>query len=297
MLALANIKNIFMAGNNTWYQIYCIHSQPSREYRYLKFKICVVNAFSSEPFKGNPAAVIINDEYLGKYVMQRIAAENNLSETSFIKLLGADNYSIRWFLPTSVGDACGHATLAYAWVLSNKGKVGGVIRFQTQVIGKLTATLIEDGLIQMSFPSRKEVAVEKIPTELISGLSIQPKAVLISDQAYFVVYENEKGVKNVIRKKDILADLSPLGVVVTALSVTLYFVSRYFWPGVADGEDPVTGSIHAGLAPYWTKRLKKDELVAFQCSARGGRLKCKVEIDRVLISGKAAHNLTGEINI
>jgi len=263
----------------------------------MKLKIYVVNAFSSEPFKGNPAAVIINDECLGKEVMQRIAAENNLSETAFIKPLGVGNYSIRWFSPTSEADACGHATLASAWVLFNKGKVGDVIKFQTQIIGELTATLLEDGLIQMSFPSREAVPVEKIPTELSSGLSIQPKEVLISDQAYFVVYENEEDVKNVVHKKGILAELSPLDVVVTAPSETLDFVSRYFWPDVENGEDPVTGSIHAGLAPYWAKRLKKNELVAFQCSARGGHLKCEVEIDRVLISGKAVHYLTGEINI
>ena len=149
----------------------------------------------------------------------------------------------------------------------------------------------------MSFPNKRPEAVNDIPLALMNGLSIKPSKVLINDQAYFVVYEQEADVHNVIPNNELLKQLAPFDVVVTSKSTEYDFISRYFWPANGGDEDPVTGSIHSGLAPYWADKLKKSELVAYQASKRGGKLICRIERDKVYISGKAVQYLEGKITV
>lgn len=158
-------------------------------------------------------------------------------------------------------------------------------------------TKTDDGYIQMNFPNRKPSIPENVPAELLNGLSIKPSKVLLNGQAYFAVYENESDVRNVAQNKEKLEQLAPYDVVVTALGKEYDFVSRYFWPANGGDEDPVTGSIHTGLAPYWSEQLGKTQLLAYQASKRGGVVSCRVTEDRVYISGKAVHYLEGFISI
>jgi len=263
----------------------------------MKLKVQFINAFTDVLFKGNSAAVVIIDDWLNDQVMQSIATENNLSETAFVKPLGTNIYEIRWFSPITEIDFCGHATLAASFVIFSKKPSLRSIVFLTKSVGDLTVTKQENSYIQMSFPNREPSIVEDVPSSLIKGLSIAPKKVLLSEQAYFAVYDDESDIRNVVPKNELLKELAPFDVVVTAPSIQYDFISRYFWPANGGDEDPVTGSIHAGLAPYWSAKLNKNELVAFQASKRGGVLKCKIENDRVLVSGKAVEYLEGLITV
>ncbi|MBV1921841.1 MAG: PhzF family phenazine biosynthesis protein, partial [Pseudomonadales bacterium] len=165
--------------------------------------------------------------------------------------------------------------------------------------GKLSVVKTKSGLIQMDFPNTKPEKVESIPNALKLGLSVNPTEVYRNDQAYFVVYPSESNVLEVIRDNDILKQLAPYDVVVTSESSSenYDFSSRYFWPANGGDEDPVTGSIHTGLAPLWSDRLNKKDMVAYQASERGGVLNCTVKGDRVLISGTAVQYLKGRINV
>jgi PhzF family phenazine biosynthesis protein len=263
----------------------------------MELNIQYVNAFTDVVFKGNSAAVIIIDEWLAKDMMQAIAIENNLSETAFVKPVRKGHFEIRWFSPLTEIDFCGHATLAASFVIFSQNKTLKNITFSTSAVGDLIVTEQEDDYIQMSFPNRAPNPISNVPNALLKGLSIEPQEVLQSEQAYFVIYNNESDVRNVVSKKELLKTLAPFDVVVTAPSLQYDFVSRYFWPANGGDEDPVTGSIHAGLAPYWSKKLNKDELSAYQASKRGGVLKCKIEGDRVLILGQAIKYLEGVIVI
>lgn len=266
----------------------------------MQLEINVIDAFADTLFKGNSAAVIITDSWLAEDSMQLIAMENNLSETAFLipdESDKKDTYHIRWFSPLTEIDFCGHATLAAAFVLFNKHSTLKTIRFSAKAVGMLTVVKMDCGKIQMDFPSTKPEKVEDIPKSLLSGLSIAPVEVYRNSQAYFVVYHSESDVLSVVRDNKALKLLKPLDVVVTckAQSKIYDFISRYFWPVNGGGEDPVTGSIHTGLAPLWAERLGKDELMAYQASSRGGVLNCVVAGDRVLISGNAVQYLTGFI--
>lgn len=263
----------------------------------MKLKVQFIDAFTDVPFKGNSAAVILLNEWLKDSVMQSIATENNLSETAFVKSLDTKNYEIRWFSPITEIDFCGHATLAASFVIFSNNKSLKAITFLTETVGDLTVTDGESGYIHMSFPNREPSELLKYPSSLKEGLSIAPKKVLLSQQAYFVIYDNESDVRNVVTNNELLKELAPYDVVVTAPSHQYDFISRYFWPANGGDEDPVTGSIHAGLAPYWSAKLNKNELVGFQASKRGGIVKCKIENDRVLISGKAVNYLDGIITV
>ena len=263
----------------------------------MELNIQFINAFTDLVFKGNSAAVVIIDEWLAKDVMQSIATENNLSETAFVKPLSKGHYEIRWFSPLTEIDFCGHATLAASFVIFSNEHSLKYITFSTKNVGDLTVTEQEGDYIQMSFPDRSPSKLSNIPSLLLKGLSIAPKEVLLSEQAYFVIYDDENDVHNVVSNNELLKELAPYDVVVSAPSVQYDFVSRYFWPANGGDEDPVTGSIHAGLAPYWAEQFGKSELVAFQASKRGGMLKCKIEHGRVLVSGKAVKYLEGVITI
>ena len=266
-------------------------------YTQMELKINVVDAFTESTFKGNPAAVIITKNWLCEELMQSIATENNLSETAFVKKIKNQDYQIRWFSPMTEIDFCGHATLAASFVIFSKEEGLKAINFFAKAVGHLSVIKTDNGYIQMCFPNKLPQKVEHIPLALLKGLSITPENVLLNNQAYFVIYEKENDVLSVKPNSDLLKQLAPYDVVVTAKSNDYDFVSRYFWPANGGDEDPVTGSIHAGLAPYWADQLNKCQLVGYQASKRGGKLICSVEGDKVYISGKAVQYLEGTINI
>jgi len=246
----------------------------------MKIKINVVDAFTNVRFKGNPAAVVITGKWLSDEKMQEIAAENNLSETAF--LVEDDNgvFAIRWFSPLTEIDFCGHATLASAFVIFSENYQLPHISLFAKSVGMMKVVKKNDGFIQMDFPNRMPHPVNDVPEALLQGLSIKPKNILKNNQAYFAVYSDEDDVLSVIQDSEQLKSLAP-----------------YDWPANGGDEDPVTGSIHTGLAPYWAKVFGRSKLMAYQASKRGGTLKCEVAGDRVLISGQAVSYLEGYINI
>ncbi|PCK32152.1 PhzF family phenazine biosynthesis protein [Pseudoalteromonas piscicida] len=250
----------------------------------MQVEYFVVDAFTRTRFGGNNAAIVEIKEWFNDDLMQKIASENNLSETAFLKQIGDNRYAIRWFSPITEIDFCGHATLAAAYVLFNyKGKVGE-IAFQTQEVGTLTVSQATDSRILMQFPNLAPEAT-KTPEALLEGLNVTPTLVLKNRQAYFVVVDTEQQVPSCEYDSDKLKTLAPLDVVVTTKGNDVDFVSRYFWPANGGDEDPVTGSIHAGLAPYWSKVLGKNNLLAHQVSTRGGELFCEVTDDTIIVSG------------
>ena len=268
----------------------------------MQLEVNVIDAFTDTIFKGNSAAVIITENWLSDDLMQLIAFENNLSETAFIVADDKGIYHIRWFSPITEIAFCGHATLASAFVLFNKHPVVETIKFSAKAVGILTIVQTETGKIEMDFPNTKTEKVNDIPDSLLAGLSIAPVEVYKNTQAYFVIYNAESDVLTVARDNEQLKKLAPLNVVVTcqakSTDYTNYdFISRYFWSNNGGGEDPVTGSMHTGLAPLWAERLGKNELIAYQASKRGGILDCVVAGDRVMISGNAVQYMTGFITV
>ncbi|RUO59007.1 PhzF family phenazine biosynthesis protein [Pseudidiomarina insulisalsae] len=265
----------------------------------MELEINVVDAFTDAVFSGNPAAVMITDSWLSDELMQSIAAENNLSETAFLVPQEISGYHIRWFSPITEIPFCGHATLASAFVLFDKNPQLNRLDLFAEAVGDFSVSKTDSGQIQMNFPNTKPEKVDTTPDNLLSGLSITPDEVYRNDQAYFVVYKSESDVRSVLCDNASLKQLAPYDVVVTCSSESADydFVSRYFWPANGGDEDPVTGSIHTGLAPFWAERLGKNDLMAYQASRRGGVLHCSVKGDRVLISGHAAHYLKGRITV
>jgi PhzF family phenazine biosynthesis protein len=263
----------------------------------MKLKFYQVDAFTDKVFGGNYAGVILLDEWLEADLMQKIAAENNLSETAFAVKSPEGCYDIRWFSPMSEIAFCGHATLGTAFVIFMLDNELKEICFSAKAVGKLQVSKKDNGYIQMVFPNREPNKTESIPQEIFEGLSIKPKEVLLNQQAYFAVYEDEQEVYEVCQTPELLKKLAPYDVVVTAPSNEYDFVSRYFWPANGGLEDPVTGSIHAGLAPFWAKKLGKSNLLAFQASSRGGVLRCEVVENSVIVSGEAVLYLEGEIKL
>nr|WP_321385190.1 PhzF family phenazine biosynthesis protein [uncultured Vibrio sp.] len=261
----------------------------------MELDIYVVDAFTDAQFKGNSAAVVPVTEWLEPELMQNIAAENNLSETAFIKHISENQYEIRWFSPLTEIDFCGHATLASSKVLFDHLNVESTIEFHTLKVGKLSVVKNAQNKIEMTFPIRPPQPVSVIPKELIEGLSCKVERVLLSPQAYFVVLEHQQDVLDVQYQSEQLKQLAPYDVVVTANGSDYDFVSRYFWPANGGDEDPVTGSIHTGLAPFWAEELGKSSLVAYQASARGGILHCQVSDDSVKVSGEGVLYLKGKI--
>lgn len=265
----------------------------------MQLEITVVDAFTHAVFGGNPAAVIITNEWLSLQLMQSIAAENNLSETAFLVSVDAATYHIRWFSPLTEIAFCGHATLAAASVIFDKAPEVIHMKFIAEAVGELLVERAESGAIKMDFPNTKPNKVEVIPEALVAGLSILPVEVYCNSQAYFVIYDSQSHVLSVERDNEALKQLAPRDVVVTCRSESkdYDFVSRYFWPANGGDEDPVTGSIHTGLAPFWAERIGKNALVAYQASKRGGVLNCLVSGDRVILSGKAVRYLSGTITV
>ena len=263
----------------------------------MRIKIDIVDAFTDKLFCGNPAAVIITEKWLEEDVMQSIAMENNLSETAFLIQTGAHSYQIRWFSPLTEVNFCGHATLASAYVIFRDMPGVKDINISAKSVGNMGITRTNDGYIHMDFPNRMPSSTTQIPAALLEGLSQHPREVLINEQAYFAIFDDENDIHTIQYDPEKLKELAPRDVVVTSRSVEYDFISRYFWPANGGNEDPVTGSIHTGLAPYWSKKLKKTKLIAHQASSRGGTIFCNVNENRVILSGKAVHYLEGYINL
>ena len=259
----------------------------------MRIPIYQIDAFTNEQFKGNPAAVCPLTEWIKDDLMQDIAAENNLSETAF--LVKKDHeYELRWFTPKGEVDLCGHATLASAYVIFTylDKKIMKVI-FHTKS-GMLEVSR-EGSLLTMIFPSREGEKCEA-PEALIKGLGKRPKEIYQS-RDYMAVFETEQEIISLDLNMDELKKLDGLGVIVTAKGNEVDFVSRFFAPKVGIDEDPVTGSAHCTLVPYWKRVLGKNEFVALQLSERGGKLFCADLGEMVKISGEATSYLEGHINV
>lgn len=250
-----------------------------------------VDAFASRVFEGNPAAVCPLDEWLPDELMQSIAAENNLSETAFL-VPAETGYAIRWFTPVAEVDLCGHATLASAWVLFHRLEYrSDTIRFESRS-GALTVARDGDRLV-MDFPGQAPIPCET-PSGLVEALGARP-AECLEFIDLVVVFDDAQTVHNIQPRMERLSALAYRGIIVTAPGGGYDFVSRFFGPAVGVPEDPVTGSAHTKLAPYWASKLGKKHLRARQLSARGGDLECTVRGDRVLIAGRAVPYLEGRV--
>jgi PhzF family phenazine biosynthesis protein len=258
----------------------------------MKISIFQVDAFTNQAFGGNPAAVCPLDYWLSDEDMQAIAQENNLSETAFIVNRG-DFYQIRWFTPQTEVDLCGHATLASAWVIMNKVQQDkNEIRFGSK--GGELKVRREGDLYLMDFPVHQpEKCVA--PNNLIKAMGQNPVEVLASNY-YLVVFDSEDIVRNLKPYMTLLKELDRIGVVITAPGKSVDFVSRFFAPAVGIPEDPVTGSAHCTLIPYWAEKLGKTRMTAKQVSCRGGDLICESKGDRVVIGGQARLFMEGRIN-
>lgn len=256
-----------------------------------------VDAFTNKAFAGNPAAVCILDTPAEDKWMQNIAQEMNLSETAFLYRKD-DTFDLRWFTPVTEVELCGHATLAGAHVLWERGYLPAeeVAKFTTKS-GLLKAER-KGNLIELDFPAELENAAPA-PPELLRGLEVRPKYTGKTGADYIVEVESEEILRGLQPNFSELAALPGRGVIVTsrAASNGFDFVSRFFAPRVGINEDPVTGSAHSSLGPYWSARLKKDEFLACQVSARGGVVRVRLYGNRVYIGGEAVTVFQGELSV
>lgn len=260
-----------------------------------KLSLSQVDAFAERAFAGNPAAVCILDEQRDARWMQNVAAEMNLSETAFVLKLDKD-FSLRWFTPTVEVDLCGHATLASAHALWERGMVpdGDSIRFDTRS-GRLTCR--KDGsLITLDFPAASQSAAA-LSTDLVDALGVRPAHVLQANDKLVALLDSAEAVRNTQPDFAALAILPYQGVIVTAPSDSpdFDFVSRFFAPAIGIDEDPVTGAAHCCLAPFWADRLGINEMTAYQASARGGVVRVRVDGDRVILGGTAVTVWRGDL--
>ena len=259
-----------------------------------KMKYYVVDAFTDEVFKGNPAGVCLPDQELDAEMMQNIATENNLSETAFVFPAGS-GYNLRWFSPETEIDLCGHATLASAFVLRRFVDTGADrIDFFTKS-GSLSVEY-QDGLYELDFPSRPPARIENIPVHAEAvGCAIMEAH---NSRDLLLLVESEAAVKTLVPNYEKIRSFTDnLGIIVTAKGDEADFVSRFFVPAAGIPEDPVTGSAHCTLIPFWAERLGKETMTARQLSARGGTLYCRDCGERVKIAGHAVLYLEGVINI
>lgn len=251
----------------------------------MKLELYQIDAFTNQIFGGNPACVVPLQEWLPYAVLLQIAKENAVAETAFF--IPKDNqFQLRWFTPDIEMDLCGHATLATAHALKTilNHKENSIV-FET-LSGDLTVT-VEGEFYTLDFPSRMPIPAE-LPQIISQSLSIQPKEVLKS-RDYVLVFESEEDIKNIHINRSIIdqINLDPGGLIITAKGTNSDFVSRFFTPQSTHFEDPVTGSAHCSLIPYWAKELNKKNLEAFQLSDRVGHLYCEYHGNRVKISGQA----------
>jgi PhzF family phenazine biosynthesis protein len=263
----------------------------------MNLPIYTVDAFTSEPFKGNPAAVCILDDEIDESLMKSIAFEMNLSETAFVKRTG-DSYSLRWFTPSVEVDLCGHATLASSHILwqTDRRQLNEPIRFITKS-GELIAAK-KGNVIQLDFPVIEQNGIIP-PPELEKALGAKPVYCGMTQWNYLIEFENEDIIKNMQPDFALLQSLPSWGTIVTAegSSNGFDFVSRFFAPEKGIPEDPVTGSAHCALGPYWMKKLGKNTFNAYQASERGGVVGVRVENGRVYLTGEAVTVIEGSISI
>jgi PhzF family phenazine biosynthesis protein len=252
-----------------------------------------VDAFTAGPFTGNPAAVCVADEWLPDGIMQKIAAENNLAETAFI-IPDGNGWKIRWFTPLVEVDLCGHATLASGYVVLNQLKPGSKdVTFHSLHSGTLKVSSKMDMLV-LDFPTDTLTACT-LPVIIKESLGVSPVESFVGRSDYLVLVNSEHEVLSLRPDFRRLATADGRGVIVTAGGTDVDFVSRFFAPQAGIDEDPVTGSAHTSLTPFWSARLGKTSMKARQLSARGGYLECTLNGDRTLISGRATLFLKGEI--
>lgn len=272
----------------------------------MRIPLFHIDAFASQPFTGNPAAVCPLNSWLDDETLRKVATENNLSETAFfVPRQGpadghrAGGYDLRWFTPRSEVKLCGHATLASAYVvLSVLEPELDTVRFETRRSGTLTVRRDRE-LLSMDFPAIFPEVCTKPPDELIRALGPgpSPSHVLEANETYVAVYDHESTVQNLRPDFTRMEQLHPYVVSITAPGEHIDFVSRYFKPSYGMPEDPVTGSAHCALAPYWAGRLGKSQLHARQLSERGGELWCEVAGPRVILKGRAVLTLRGTLAI
>ncbi|WP_219837865.1 PhzF family phenazine biosynthesis protein [Paenibacillus sp. R14(2021)] len=268
----------------------------------MKTPIAIIDAFTSVPFRGNPAAVCLLDEPKNAEWMQLAAAEMNLSETAFLERREDGSYGLRWFTPTVEVELCGHATLASSHYLWTNGllRPDEQARFQT-LSGLLKADLTSSG-VTLDFPA-EPAAPLTAPEELIQGLGLIPRFIGRNRMDYLVEVDREDTVRTLQPDFAMLARVQARGVIVTsradsnAEGTPYDFVSRAFYPASGINEDPVTGSAHCALGPYWQRRLRKNVLNAYQASSRGGELTIEVTGDRVLMTGRAVTIMNGYLEI
>jgi predicted PhzF superfamily epimerase YddE/YHI9 len=262
----------------------------------MHLPVYYVDAFTAQAFSGNPAAVCPLTGWLDDNLLQAVAAEINLSETAYFVPSG-NHFELRWFTPTCEAKLCGHATLASAFVICNMLQSDlDLVRFQTRFHGGLSVS--RDGRqFAMDFPALPPWNCPSPPIALTQGLGKIPAQLLQIEDNYFAVYGSEAEVKSITPDLSLLGKLHPAGVAITAPGDDADFVSRYFAPSYGIPEDPVTGSTHCSLAPYWAQRLGKPLLRARQLSKRGGELWCDVKPNRVILKGGAVLTLRGELLI
>ena len=262
----------------------------------MPIRIVQVDAFTNRPFAGNPAAVCVLPEWKPEQWLRNLAMEMNLSETAFL-WPRAGEFDLRWLTPSVEVDLCGHATVASAHVLWEDGHLpaGRQARFHTRS-GLLTADR-KGEWIELNFPAKIAAPIDDSP-DLLRGLGVK-QARFIGKNAfdYFIEIESEEAVRTLAPDFSALRKFSVRGVIVTARSSTAEFdfVSRFFAPGAGVDEDPVTGSAHTALGPYWGEKLGKTEMTAYQASARGGVVRVTLAGDRVLLGGQAVTVMTGEL--
>jgi len=259
----------------------------------MKLPLYQIDAFTDRLFAGNPAAVVVLDQWLPDAIMQAIAAENNLSETAFV-IPGAPVSALRWFTPKTEVNLCCHATLATAYVLfCDYFPDGRCLHFSSRS-GELAVT--RDGsLLRLDFPA---IATQEVPVDqaIATALGAMPEAAYLSAHSMLLVFSEEETVQKLNPDFGSLQALAQGRFCVTAPGKEVDFVSRFFAPGVGIDEDPVTGSVHCILIPYWAERLGKTRLLARQVSARGGELQCELCGERVGIAGQAVEYLRGEMH-
>jgi PhzF family phenazine biosynthesis protein len=258
-------------------------------------KIYQVDAFAERRFEGNPAAVVPLTEWLSDTEMLQIAMENNLSETAFY-IVEQDQIFLRWFTPAVEVDLCGHATLATAHVLfQHEGFVGEEITFYSPRSGLLKVKKEQD-LLTLDFPADKLESIE-LDEKMLDAFDPKPTEAYRGKTDWMFVFENESQIRDLEFDLAKIAEFPVRGVIATARGEEFDFVSRFFAPQSGVPEDPVTGSAHTTLTPFWAERLGKHQLQARQISARGGNVSCVWKGDRVLLGGKAVTYLIGEIFI
>lgn len=262
----------------------------------MKLTLYQIDAFTDEVFKGNPAAVCILDSWMDSGLLQKIAQENNLAETAFVVQKNSV-FELRWFTPETEVDLCGHATLATAYVLFNyHGVPENNIRFYSPRSGELSVERRSNGLMTLDFPTDQTASLRGI-TEINNAIGLTPIKTIKGKTDYLLIYNSQAEIEAITPNYHLLDQLDCRGIIVSAPGKEVDFVSRFFSPQCGIPEDPVTGSAHTTLTPYWSKVLGKTKMTAKQLSKRGGDLLCEYLGERVKISGKAVPYLIGEIEI